>query len=36
MCAFDAKNGGFSNLPIDLSAYAEMNKKFFIFSGFWF
>jgi len=34
MRMFDAKNGGFSALPIDLSAYVEMNKKKFIFLGF--
>jgi len=36
MCAFDTKFGGFFGLPIGLSAYAEKNKKNFIFSGFWF
>jgi len=36
MRTFDAKIGVFSALPIDLSAYAEMNKKKFIFWGFWF
>jgi len=36
MRTFDAKIGGFTALPIDLSAYVEMNKKIFIFSGFWF
>jgi len=34
MCAFGAKNGGFSALLIDLSAYKETNKKNFIFFGF--
>jgi len=31
MRTFGTKIGGFSALPIDLSAYAEMNKKIFIF-----
>jgi hypothetical protein len=29
------KNGAFSAVRIGLSAYLEMNKKNFIFSGFW-
>ena len=34
MCTFGTKIGGFSALPIDLSAYVEMNKKKFIFFRF--
>jgi len=34
MCAFDAKIGVFSALPIGLSAYAETNKIFLFFPDF--
>jgi len=36
MCAFDAKLGVFFALPIDLSAYVEMNKKNLFFPIFAF